>query len=432
MQGYLKSRMWPTQGTNELTELLISKGADPEDMNTWPGDVISVDRKHFVYLAEGRKRAWLQWESPCGLLAQGTPGQWWGELQIDGVFHCAENFNPLFACPWPGKKCPYKKKLPPGINCEFHWSEKQYDPKLDIANIEREKDTALHVLYEKDLQDHPGYEMRCMNAKEVLMPDGKWGFRFRWDLHECIKYCRNTCCPARGWKERNTEPVNIFFDVYVERGYEDEYLGMVYPRIEKSVKKGMKVFDNPVARTDAEFALKIWERNPGSHILPLAMDRLNPIAGLGERQRDAEREAYFVEHHGVYNGKRYTIYAELRNIRIAKFEQRDIMQDLEDVRNGIEVIHPSDQTKRAKKDKAERRKQAEIDKRAKQYASGNKGSRSIILHPYISNANDSKNVQKKKDDMLDAIKERAKQIEKKQRLKEEREQAKAGQTSMFD
>ena len=432
MQGYLKSRIWPTQGTNKLTELLLAQGADPKDMDTWPDDVISVDGKHFVYRADGRRRAWMQWESPCGLLAQGTPGQWWGELHIDGVFHCAENFNPLFACPWPGKKCPHKKKLPPGINCEFHWSDQPYDPEKDIANIERRRRTALHILYEKDLREHPGYATRCANAEEAQLPDGSWGYRFRWNLNECTKFCPNTCCPARGWKERNTEPVNIFFDVYVERRYEDEYLGVIYPRIEKTLQKGLRVFDKPVARTDAEFSLKIWERNPGSIVLPLAMHKLQPYTGLDVKEHDAYRETFFLERHGQYNGKRYTLYAELRNIRIAKYEQRDIMQDLADVQAGIEVFHPSDKKKQAKTEKTERRKRAEIDKRARMYAKGSENARWMAVLPYVSDAQDSDHMKKKKGDMLTAIKERAAEIERKEKVKAEREALKHGQISLFD
>ena len=49
---------------------------------------------------------------------------------------------------------------------------------------------------------------------------------------------------------------------------------------------------------------------------------------------------------------------EITNIRAAQREGRDLLQDLEDIKAGITVVHESDAQKRASEEKKERRRSA--------------------------------------------------------------------------
>ena len=54
-----------------------------------------------------------------------------------------------------------------------------------------------------------------------------------------------------------------------------------------------------------------------------------------------------------------TLKIEVINLRAAKVNTRDIKQDLQDIANGIEVIHTIDSEKAAKEQKRARRKAAQ-------------------------------------------------------------------------
>lgn len=53
---------------------------------------------------------------------------------------------------------------------------------------------------------------------------------------------------------------------------------------------------------------------------------------------------------------------EVLNIRAEHRESRDLMQDLEDIRNGIQIVHVSDLDRQKKEEKKERRSQAQQKK----------------------------------------------------------------------
>lgn len=63
-------------------------------------------------------------------------------------------------------------------------------------------------------------------------------------------------------------------------------------------------------------------------------------------------ELFFSEYHGRY------FSFEIQNVRAERRESRDLMQDLEDIRNGIQIVHDSDMEKRDSENKRERRRQS--------------------------------------------------------------------------
>lgn len=120
------------------------------------------------------------------------------------------------------------------------------------------------------------------------------------------------------------------------------------------ITKGMKVFDRPVARTDAELWLKAKEHEAGP---------LNNYAVIENPKKTTEdrRQEFFSEKHRKYGDQfdYFEFHYEVENIRIGRNEQRDPLQDQQDAAEGIEVVHNKDQLKA----KAEKKRAAKAHRK---------------------------------------------------------------------
>ena len=350
----------PTPGVNKLTERLMAQGVDPYDVKTWPAGVWRGDGINFLYSREWKYTP--TFESPCGLLIHEF-GQTWGSLQMNGEFKCCENDNPLFACPCRGKPCPHRLKAPAGINCQFHRTDREWDGSyeaLEKANRER-----LRAQWQTEIETYPGWDGNCVNLRREDLEDGTARYQKDYNVNRCISmHCMNTQCVCRHGAKRDVRKANIFYDVYIERHYT---IGMI-EQTDKVVRKGLKALDKPAAWTYCEILLKMWEHDPYDALAY----RLNPLHEL-ERH-----EEYFVRIHGKYGDmENLTIKTEIRNVRVARNEQKDLLNDLQLIQDGIAVEHESDlQAAKAVK-KKEDRKNRELDKLADRLArekmSGMKG-----------------------------------------------------------
>ena len=406
----------PTPGTNKLTERLLAQGVKLDDPSTWPEGVWACEANNFGYSREWRFTP--TWESPCGLLIH-NHGDMWGETWVEGEFKCAENDNPLFRCPLPGKPCPHRLKLPPGINCQFHRTDREWSEAESVERIQSERDHAARRLWEEDFNKYPGWDGRCYNLKIIDMPDGSVQRQVQYRLYNCIQVgCKSTQCVCRCGAQRDIRPSNIFYDMYIERRYTEGLLQYS----EKKVTKGLKVFNKPIARTDAELALKFWQHDPNSVQVPHEMHKLNAAE---QNMHGLSKEIFFVRHHQYWNGHTgVEMTIEIRNIRIGKNDQRDMLQDLKDVQDGIEVEHQSDKDKAAKAKKTESRFQYKVKKLAKIYANElDRGQTCGVV---------SMMLQDEKPELQQAVKEQALRILEKRRAKRDKEAAKTGQISLFD
>ncbi len=398
----------PAHGVNKLTERLLAQGVTFDNLKTWPEDVWEGEKGNFCYSREYRFMP--TWESPCGLLIH-SHGDMWGETWVDGEFKCAENDNPLFRCPVPGKPCPHRLKLPKGINCQFHRTDREWSEEASVERIQREHDATLRRLWEEDIARYPGWNGVCACLDDEDLPDGTVRRTARWELYKCLWIgCTSTQCVCRGGAERDIRPANIFYDLYIERHFTEGLLEYT----DKQVTKGLEVFPKPVARTDAELALKIWRHDPDSSMLPPTVtDKLNAHA------QSTGIECFFVRHHQYWNGHvGVTMKIEIRNIHVARNEQRDMLQDLKDVQEGIEVIHDSDLKKAAQARKSESRQKYKINKLAKQYANSQNGGELLLWG--------------EKPEMKKAVREEAERIKAKRDARQAKEDAKAAQITLFD
>jgi len=318
---------------NKLTEQLLAEGYTKDNH---PDYVEWSNYKDFEfthkYLLE------TVWETPCGLLKKGINS--YNHMSHMGVTYCPENNNPRFGCPYfDEKSCEYRIDTNEfwGCNCIYHLSDKSYNYEQSVEKLWDEWDRIKHEAWLEVIKDC-GY---CTNfnwdrKSRKYIP--------RYKIGACIGIkCQNEICAVTR-KPRNLEKVNIFYDLLREKHYKK---GLIEDT-ERSIEKGIKVFESPVARTDAEIWLKLNKK------------RFEP-----RKTRKDRTDEYFSENHGKTGFGEYQFFefkATALNIRIERRESRDLLQDLRDAKEGFEVTHASDQAKAAKKNKSERRKKHQEDK----------------------------------------------------------------------
>lgn len=416
MSGDMTKITVPTPGRNKLTERLLAQGVKLDDPATWPENVWLGEENNFAY-----KREWRftpTWESPCGLLIH-RHGDFWGDTWALGEHHCAENDNPLFGCPIPGRPCEHRLKLPAGINCCFHRTDKEWRKEISVEELERLAAERWQELREEELEKYPGWKGDCACLRREYLPDGSVRLRRQWRLEKCLGMsggrCESTQCVCRLGAPRDLSRVNIFYDLYVERDYT---VGMV-PCHDAQLRKGLKVFERAICRTDAELALKIWRHDPDSALLPPQMGRLNVERNLNSR------EVFFIRHHGRYGDRtECTLRAEVRAIRVARAETRDLMEDLRQIRDGVEVVHESDLKKAAEVKDREKREAYRLRKAARRLAAewqrGEKNGAFAIA------------LTKQKPEFVELVREEAGRIVAREQEKQARRSGPAGQISMFE
>ena len=328
---------------NALTRRFYAQGYTRENH---PDTVCWGDWQNFCYKWE--TMLGFTWETPCGLLIQGESNAGRSvaisQCFYQHVWYCPENDNPLLHCPYYRKGCQH---IPQGLKlimCPCHQTDRPYDYEHSVERITAENAREAHKQY---MELTGGACCICVVGSNGY--EGGW-YEVKYDVEKCIRQgCKNPVCVIRK-QPRDLKKVNIFYDVrrtwITRRGFLEEK--------KVTVTKGLKVFDHPVARTDAEIWLKIKEHEASP---------LNNYAVIEHPKKTLEdrRQEYFSHMHRHYDDQYdyFEFHYKVENIRIARSEQRDLLQDLRDAAEGIEVVHNIDQlkAKAAKKraDKAHRR-----------------------------------------------------------------------------
>ena len=328
---------------NDLTRRLYAQGYTREHH---PDTVCWGDWQNFSYKWE--TMLGFTWETPCGLLIQGESDAGRSvassECFYQHVWYCPENDDPLLHCPYYRKNCQH---IPQGLKlimCPCHRTDRPYDYEHSVEKIETENAREAHKQY---MELTGGAYCACVVGSNGY--EGGW-YEVKYDVAQCIQVqCKNPVCVIRK-QPRDLKKVNIFYDVrrtwITRRGFLEE------KKVE--VTKGMKVFDRPVARTDAEIWLKIKEHEASP---------LNNYTVIEHPRKTMEdrRQEYFSKMHRHYDDlyDYFEFHYEVENIRIARSEQRDLLQDLRDAAEGIEVVHNIDQLKA----KAEKKRAAKVHRR---------------------------------------------------------------------
>lgn len=313
---------------NKLTERLLAEGYTKDnhpDYVRWYGA-----RGEFEYTS--KYLATTVWEAPCGIMRKGDFTH--GYLSYAGVDWRVENDNYNFHCPYRKKDCkffdPLLKDLIIGAKCSWHMANKPYDYNNSAEKIIDERRATTLANLEKKF-GHPSmiHCACCHISEETLEP------YFRFEPNDCIRFMNNGCDNKKCWctgKQRDLTRANVYYDVKVTTEYKKGFI--VEPVIK--ITKGIKLFEAQKAITDLELYLKLY-----------------PDAPMQKEKRKTKHlsKLFFAEYHG----QKYDL--EVLNIRIEKKESRDLTQDLQDINEGIEVVHASDLKKASAQAKKERREE---------------------------------------------------------------------------
>lgn len=316
---------------NKLTKRLLAEGWTREN---------HPDYVFWGAYDEGFEYKWehqitLTWQTGCGLFVQGrsvgTSNTW-----FMGIHYSPENGNPLIRCPYGKKDCEHS---PAGLKfpwcpCRLSQASYNYD-----SSVEKLEDEQSHREHEQWMEITGGQYCAC-----VVGYNGFQGGRLqvKYDVDTCIRAgCENEFCSIRK-KPRDLKKVNIFYDI---RRTRITRLGFL-EETKVELEKGVKVFPRPVARTDAEIWLKIKQ---AQHDPIISKHIISP-----KRTPLDRREEHFSKYHRKWPGYDYfEFHYDVENIRIEARETRDLLQDLQDVAEGIEVVHQADLLKAAKQKKSD-------------------------------------------------------------------------------
>lgn len=321
---------------NKLNKKLLAEGCTPDNPPLYAR--WNSGWREFEYTTEAIKQ--MVWETPCGLLRQGTTQDGCGYGSVGGVAYRPENGNLRIGCPYFDEKpCSHREGRLEGWNCVTHRTERPYDYNKSVEKLwyewDRIKSKAL-----REVIDGYGY-CACMYWDRPSR-----SYKPNYDVEKCINTeCKNDICVITK-KPRNLKRVNIYYDILRERHYKT---GM-FELTDRTIEKGVKKFDSAVACTDAE----MWLKQYGGKVFEPRLTR------------DDRRELFFSEHHGKqgygeYEWCEYKVTPQ--NIRIESRASRDLLQDLRDAQEGIEVVHASDLKKQKKEAYRERKAEREAAKK---------------------------------------------------------------------
>ena len=326
---------------NDLTLRLYAMGYTREHH---PDFVYWSDFQNLGYQYDQLLR--FTWETPCGLLIRGDSGVGRGlvceDTSFGGVWYCPENDNPLLRCPYDRTGCAFIPEGFPIPMCPCHLTQRPYDYRQSVERVEDETAKEIHRQY---MELTGGAYCAC-----VVGGNGFAGGRceVRYDVDPCNRDgCKNTTCVIRK-QARDLSRVNVFYDIrrtWITR------TGFLEER-KTELTKGVKVFKKAVARTDAE----LWLQMRQAEFNPL---RDKSVIDPPKMTPEDRNQAFFSKMHRRYGDYDYfEFHYKVENIRIARSEQRDLLQDLRDVAEGIEVFHAVDLDKDKAARKRERRQRA--------------------------------------------------------------------------
>ena len=266
----------------------------------------------------------------CGLVEKG--GDFTnGYMAYKGIRWRPENDNPVVSCPYKKDQCslrhPFLNEASGGglskfSMCNCHEVQIPYDYEQSLKKVCDERDREIRRKYEVFRQERNDHVCRW----HARYDEWTESWFQRYDPMVCARNCMN----AGGNCDLKHTPIskkrgNVFYDVKITRVRRDDTLFNGQEEI--SIKKGCRLLETPKSMTICENIVRY---------------------GIKDIQRKEEMR---------YHTERFLCgwKVEVLNVRAEQRESRDLMQDLQDIRDGITVIHASDQIKQNREEKRKRR-----------------------------------------------------------------------------
>lgn len=319
---------------NQLTQMLLEKGYNAKrypDYVKIPGYFeTSADPLDNFYGGFEYQRNYI-WAQPfltgCGLYVKGESCL--NDLGYMGIEWCYENNNPVVLCPFYQYHCEKNHELlrcAPGEERSLCFCMCQrtndYVYENSIEFIWDKQDKEKRRLYAEFESKHNG--RICQEHMYYKAKEKAWYFQY--DPLQCARSCINSFCPVRN-APISSKKGNVFYDLQIKTRRKDGTFFDGEPLI--SIVKGKRFLDRSAS-----------------------IDICKEIAKTAAKQiwKKEWWNGYSTEH--MYDSDLEIV---IQNVRVESKESRDLMQDLEDIRNGITVVHESDRVRAAIENKKERR-----------------------------------------------------------------------------
>ena len=346
---------------NKLTEKLLAEGYTVENHPDYVmvGSGAFGENKLENYEGGFVYYGWYAFEktykTPCGMLLKGNFAHC--GLSWRGNEYRYENDNPFIICPKDEADCPLRdepfKSMGTGVlkyHCIVHETNEPYiyegsceaALKLKDDQIRRER-----ISFELEKNHHV-----CENHMRYDKEMGGWIFNY--NPMSCVNgFCRAQTtdfkdgggCPVLN-KYISKDKGNVYYDVrYWGRDYSKD--GTLFEGEQfETIIKGKQLFNKPIRLDIAKVIANVCKDEIRLRV------RWNT--------HDYDSLTFFRAERGEID-----FHWEVINIRAEKKRVRDLEQDLQDIADGIQVIHEIDAQKKKKDDKRKRTalaKQKRIDR----------------------------------------------------------------------
>lgn len=259
---------------------------------------------------------------------------------------CHENDNPVIRCPYDKPNCPMNDERLNGMFgsgtciqcfCVCHKTEEHYDYENSFEKAEKDRQEEKNRKYQEYSDAHNGR----ICSRHMIYNERTREWHMNYEPYSCAKMCysQNGYCPVFG-RELSKKRGNVYYDLKTNGivKQQEEQCSIFDGEQWTHIEKGMRVFDKPCSMDICEAFVKV--------------------------QSDEILHNYEVNHSTEYIFDK-SFKAEILNIRAESKPSRDLIQDLQDIKDGITIVHASDSEKRMKEQKKERRKLAQQKKIAK-------------------------------------------------------------------
>jgi len=313
---------------NELTKLLLNAGYTKEE----PPDFVEKWNDFYGGWTYNHKIIYrLVFETPCGLLVSGAE-LYGGTMAYMGMDFTFENNNYVVCCPKFNRDGPCElnhellrnssigsyEKI---IHCACHLSNKPYEYEHSLEKAHDDVHAESDILFKEFNKKHNG--RACRHHSHYNRATRTWHI-----YYNPQEYCTNNICTYCHLlqKDISEKKGNVYYDekkTWIDKGNE-----LIPDETRVTIRKGIKLLERSVSVTICEAIAKY----------------------AGWRIREQKSHIQFRE-----EIKYPDIHKEIFNIRCEARPSRDLFQDLQDIQDGIQIIHANDEIKAKKESKKQRR-----------------------------------------------------------------------------
>ena len=338
---------------NKLTKILLEEGYTAEN---FPKNKVHI--AHGCYARNGNpldnvyggfeyNRIYCDsftYKTGCGMYVIGKNVV--SNMGFSGEVWCHENDNPVIRCPYDKPTCPDNDTRLHGMHgggcciqcwCVCHRTDEPYDYDHSFEKVEKERQEEKDRKYQEYSDTHNGR----VCANHMFYDERTRTWHQNYEPTRCARLCysQNGYCPIL-CRQLSKKRGNVYYDLKESGAVKktDDQISMFDKDRWEMKKKGIRYLKKPCSMDICEAIVKV--------------------------QADDIRRNYEINHSTNFMLDK-TWKFEIYNIRAESKPSRDLMQDLQDIRDGIPIVYEDDAIKAEKEHKKEKRalsKQKAIDK----------------------------------------------------------------------